>query len=79
MRLDLSHSHTRHAVNQVKQYIEDVAKKEMHDRDRLLGVVWDGRVMVFVRYCAGWGGPVESLDYGDPSWKGFICHQLLML
>ena len=43
MRLDLSHSHTRHAVNQVKQYIEDVAKKEMHDRDRLLGVVWDAR------------------------------------
>ena len=53
MRLNLSHGHTRHAVDQVKQYIEDVAKKEKHDRDRLLGVALDGHVMIFARYRGG--------------------------
>ena len=53
MRLNLNHGHTRHAVDQVKQYIEDVAKKEKHDRDRLLGVAVDGHVMIFARYRDG--------------------------
>ncbi|MDQ7794515.1 MAG: N-6 DNA methylase [bacterium] len=53
MRLDLGHSHTRHAVMQVKQYIAEVATREHHDRDRLLGMAWDGRVMVFARYRDG--------------------------
>ena len=53
MRLNLSHGHTRHAVDQVKQYIEDVARKEKHDRDRLLGVALDGNVMIFARYRDG--------------------------
>ena len=53
MRLNLNHGHTRHAIGQVKQYIEDVAKKEKHDKDRLLGVAVDGHVMIFARYRDG--------------------------
>jgi len=53
MRPNLDHARTRHAINQVKQYIEDVAKRERHDRDRLLGIAWDGTVMVFCRYRDG--------------------------
>ena len=53
MRLDLEHGHTRHAVDQVKKYITDLAKKEKHDIDRLLGVAFDGKVMVFARYRDG--------------------------
>lgn len=53
LRANLNHGHTRHAVNQVKQYIEEVAKTEKHDRDRLLGVAFDGEIMVFARYRDG--------------------------
>jgi SAM-dependent methyltransferase len=53
MRADLDHAHTRHAVNQVKQYIEEVAKRERHDQDRLLGIAWDGQIMIFARYRDG--------------------------
>jgi len=53
MRLDLEHGHTRHAVDQVRRYIGDVARKEKHDRDRLLGVAFDGKIMVFARYRDG--------------------------
>ena len=53
MRLDLNHRHTRHAINQLKQYIGDVATKDKHALDRLLGVAFDGSVMVFARYRNG--------------------------
>jgi SAM-dependent methyltransferase len=53
MRADLDHAHTRHAVNQVRQYIEDVAKRERHDQDRLLGIAWDGQIIIFARYRDG--------------------------
>jgi len=53
LRLSLTHGHTRHALDQVRQYIADVAKKEKHDRDRLLGVAFDGTVMIFGRYRNG--------------------------
>ncbi len=53
MQADLDHTHTRHAVNQVRQYIEDVAKRERHDQDRLLGIAWDGQIIIFARYRDG--------------------------
>ena len=46
----LSHRHTQHAVKQLKDYIEGLAKREKHDKDRLLGVAFDGHYYVFVRY-----------------------------
>ncbi|MGQ9468204.1 MAG: DNA methyltransferase, partial [Anaerolineae bacterium] len=40
---------TRHAVQQVKDYIEALAKKERHAVERLAGVAFDGHYLVFVR------------------------------
>lgn len=53
LRANLSHGHTAHAVQQVKDYIEGLAKAEKHDRDRLLGVAFDGRFYIYVRYHEG--------------------------
>jgi len=53
LRDNLSHKHTKHAIQQVKDYIIGVAKKERHDRDRLLGVAFDGCYYIFVRYHDG--------------------------
>lgn len=43
----------RHAVDQVKQYIEDLVKKERHKPERLAGVVTDGCYFIFSRFRAG--------------------------
>jgi len=72
MRPDLSHAHTRHAVDQVRQYIQEVAKREGHDRDRLLGVAWDGRVMVFARYRDGHWYEEPPLDVNRQSITRFL-------
>lgn len=53
LRPTLSRGHTQHAVQQVKDYIEGLAQAERHDRDRLLGVAFDGYYYVFVRYHDG--------------------------
>lgn len=38
-----------HAINQVKNYIEGIVKKERHRPERLAGVVLDGYYFIFVR------------------------------
>jgi len=53
LRANLGHGHTKHAVQQVKDYLAGLAGKERHDRDRLLGVAFDGHFFIFVRYHAG--------------------------
>jgi len=53
LRVDLGHRHTQHAVQQVKDYIEGVARRERHARNRLLGVAFDGHYYIFVRYREG--------------------------
>jgi len=40
---------TRHAIQQVKDYLEGLAKKERHQIERLAGVVFDGHHLIFVR------------------------------
>ena len=40
---------TRHAIQQVKDYLEGLAKKERHQMERLAGVVFDGHYLIFVR------------------------------
>lgn len=44
---------TRHSVKQVKDYIEGLAKKERRELDRLAGVVFDGQLLIFVRFISG--------------------------
>lgn len=53
LRSHFDHQHTRHAVDQVKNYILGLAHAERHDRDRLLGVAFDGHYFIFVRYHDG--------------------------
>jgi len=44
---------TRHATGQVKNYIDGLSKKERHRMDRLGGVAFDGRFLIFIRFVDG--------------------------
>ena len=44
---------TRHAVQQVKDYIDGLAKRDRHKIERLAGVAFDGYFLIFVRYING--------------------------
>lgn len=44
----LSHGATRRAVNQVKSYMEGLAKRQKHEINRITGVAFDGRYIVIV-------------------------------
>jgi len=72
LRPTLSHGHTGHAVQQVKDYIEGVAKAERHDRDRLLGVAFDGSYYIFVRYHEGHFIVEEPLAVTPASTERFL-------
>jgi SAM-dependent methyltransferase len=50
---NLSHSATKKAVQQVKDYIVGLAKKQRQELQRIAGVVLDGCYIIFVRYHAG--------------------------
>ena len=50
---NLSHSATKKAVQQVKDYIVGLAKKRRQELQRIAGVVLDGCYIIFVRYHAG--------------------------
>ncbi|WP_243030043.1 Eco57I restriction-modification methylase domain-containing protein [Thermus altitudinis] len=41
---------TRHAVQQVKDYLAGIAQKERHAKERLAGVAFDGHYLIFVRH-----------------------------
>ena len=53
LRADTRHRHTAHAIKQAQDYIEGVAKKERHDKERLLGAAFDGGYLIFVRFVEG--------------------------
>jgi methylase of polypeptide subunit release factors len=53
LRPSLTHKHTAHAVQQVKDYIEGVAQKERQEIHRLAGVALDGHYYVFIRHVDG--------------------------
>jgi len=50
---NLTHRATERAVQQVKDYIVGLAKKQKHELQRIAGVVFDGHFLIFVRYRAG--------------------------
>ena len=72
LRPGLNHRHTQHAVQQVKKYIVGLAKAEKHDRDRLLGVVFDGYYFIFVRYHEGHWIVEEPLEVNEASCERFL-------
>src|SRR5581483_3126781 len=53
LRGDTSHGRTAHAIDQLHTYIDEVAARERHDADRLLGVAFDGSYAIFVRVREG--------------------------
>ncbi len=72
LRPNLNHSRTKHAVQQVKDYIVGLAKAEKHDRDRLLGVAFDGHYFIFVRYHEGHWIVEEPLEVNENSCERFL-------
>ena len=72
LRNHLDHQHTAHAVRQVKDYIEGLAKAERHDRDRLLGVAFDGHYFIFARYYQGHWIVELPLEVNEASCERFL-------
>jgi SAM-dependent methyltransferase len=72
LRDNLNHKQTAHAVEQVKTYIEGLAKAERHDRDRLLGVAFDGCYFIFVRYHQGRWNVEPPLTVNEASCERFL-------
>jgi len=72
LRDNLNHKQTAHAVEQVKTYIEGLAKAERHDRDRLLGVAFDGHYFIFVRYHQGRWNDEPPLAVNEASCERFL-------
>jgi methylase of polypeptide subunit release factors len=46
---DNNYKSNKHAIEQVKNYIEGLVKKERHKPERLAGVVLDGNYFIFIR------------------------------
>jgi len=53
LRHDNRYKSNRDSIKQVKDYIEDLAKKERHRKERLAGVAFDGYYFIFVRFKEG--------------------------
>ncbi len=50
LRQSNRHTHNRHAIDQVKRYMEGLERLDRHRKERLAGVVLDGSYYIFVRY-----------------------------
>lgn len=50
LRKSNSHGHNRHAINQVKQYMDGLERLDRHKKERLAGAVLDGSFFIFVRH-----------------------------
>ncbi|MGB9715367.1 MAG: Eco57I restriction-modification methylase domain-containing protein [Thermodesulfovibrionales bacterium] len=49
LRPSNSYKANQHAINQVKNYIEGLVRRERHKPERLVGVVLDGNFFIFIR------------------------------
>lgn len=68
----LSNKSNQHAIQQVKDYIQGVAKRERREAHRLAGVAMDGRHFIFVRRVGeGWSDP-ELLPVTPGSVERFL-------
>ncbi|MGB9880621.1 MAG: Eco57I restriction-modification methylase domain-containing protein, partial [Anaerolineae bacterium] len=63
---------TRHAIQQVKDYITGLAKRERREVDRLAGVVFDGHFLIFVRYINGKWTEEPPVAVNRPSLERFL-------
>jgi len=72
LRKTLSHHPTAHAIDQVKRYIEGLAKQRRHELTRIAGIVFDGKYIIFVRYRAGEFQVEPPVDVNPDSLKRFL-------
>ncbi|MCS6906917.1 MAG: hypothetical protein RML93_03425, partial [Anaerolineales bacterium] len=63
---------TRHAVQQVKDYITGLAKKERHAIERLAGVAFDGYFLIFIRYINGRWTEEAPVEVNQHSLERFL-------
>jgi SAM-dependent methyltransferase len=63
---------TIHAVQQVKDYITGLAKKERHAIERLAGVAFDGHLLIFVRYINGRWTEEAPVEVNQHSLERFL-------
>lgn len=49
MRANAGHAHTKHAIQQAKDYMDAIATRERQQRDRMLGIALDGSHMYRIR------------------------------
>jgi len=72
LRKTLSHHPTAHTIDQVKRYIEGLAKQRRHELTRIAGIVFDGKYIIFVRYRAGEFQVEPPVDVNPDSLKRFL-------
>jgi len=53
LKKDNSHRNNQHAINQVKDYMQGLERRERHKIERLAGVVTDGRYFILVTFKEG--------------------------
>lgn len=68
----------RHAIDQIKQYIEDLAKVEGHKLDRLAGVATDGCYFIFGRFRTGLWHVDEPIPVTSSSTERFLASLYLL-
>src|SRR4030042_3966856 len=69
----------RHAVGQVKQYIEDLVKKERQKPERLAGVATDGCYFIFGRFRSGIWHADDPLPVSPDSTERFLASLYLQI
>jgi SAM-dependent methyltransferase len=50
LRKQANYRHNQHAIDQVKQYMEELSRLDRHRKERLAGVVLDGYFFIFIRH-----------------------------
>ncbi len=63
---------TQHAVQQVKGYIEALAKRQRHAIERLAGVAFDGHFLIFVRFVSGRWSEEPPMEVNAHSLERFL-------
>jgi hypothetical protein len=68
----------RHAVGQVRQYIEELAQTERHKADRLAGVATDGCYFIFGRFRGGVWHADDPIPVSSASTERFLASLYLL-
>jgi SAM-dependent methyltransferase len=72
LRPENSYHANRHAIDQVKNYISGLSRRERHKPERLAGVALDGSYFIFVRYKEGVWHTDEPLKVAPSSTERFL-------